>query len=190
LNESNETIQWRNKEEMRMKYVNIDEELSVYEMNKLYEANEEFQLTTSDSKNRNRTTLVDAMNLLLHNREFIKINALITKQESIIDYYEEFRKYIQHTLSGIEFGLGLESNTINGIYLRAYFTKSELETMKAFRKYDEDEFVKRIPDFNYDIRVVRRASMDLLLSVLLSPRNYKNLMLSRVCIWDYLFVVL
>lgn len=158
-----------------------------HEASKLYENGDEFEFELNDSYDHAQKLTIELINLLLKKPEFIMKNALITKQFPLADYFIELHGFIKSR--GEKHYLVLQSETYNKIYLRAYFTEKDLKRMEYFRSYNEETFDPLLdPDINFDIRVVRRASMELLFKNLYSDmQEYKQLDLNKVCLWDYGF---
>lgn len=161
---------------------------------KLYESGQVFEIEVDPTYNEIQRKAIEIINLTLKNPIFVKNNSLITKQYRLNDYFFEVYNYVhnlinQHREDSEKFKLVLESETINKLYVRAYFTRSDLRMMSHFRtEYDAEELFMMGPDFNYDIRIVRRAAIDLLFRVLyLQSTINGNIDLSNIYLWDYKF---
>lgn len=163
------------------------------EISLLYEKGEIFEIEIDSEYNLAQKATIEILNLLIKNPKFNEINSVITKQYKISDYFFEVSQYletlIEYSDHGRSFELALESETINGIYVRAYFTAKEIKRLPYFRsEYDREDIMSLGPDFNYDIRVIRRAAIDLLYKKISSAdTRYKDLDLSKVHLWDYRF---
>jgi hypothetical protein len=163
------------------------------EANIMYENGDQFRFELDETLDRVETLTVKIMNVLLDNSHFIKTNALITKQFRLADYFNELYTFLTHrtkvSFTSSEY-LILESETIDKIYLRAYFTLKEIKRLNNFKNYlDKNEFNPFLgPDYNYDVRVVKRASMNLLYMKLESQeKNFNEIDLNTVSLWDYRF---
>lgn len=163
------------------------------EISLLYEKGEIFEIEIDSEYNLAQKTTIEILNLLIKNPKFNEINSLITKQYKISDYFFEINQYletlIEYSDRGKSFELALESETIDGISMRANFTAEEIERLPYFRsEYDMENIMSLGPDFDYDIRVIRRAAIDLLHKKFSSAdTRYKDLNLSKAHIWDYRF---
>lgn len=163
------------------------------EISLLYETGVIFDIEIDSIYNRTQKATIEILNLLIKNPIFNEINSVITKQYKISDYFFEINQYletlIEYSDRGKSFELALESETIDSISMRANFTAKEIKRLSYFRsEYDMENIMSLGPDFNYDIRVIRRAAIDLLYKkISSSDTRYKDLDLSKVHIWDYRF---
>lgn len=163
------------------------------EISQLYESGELFEIEIDSNFDKAQKATIEIINLLLKNPKFNEMNALITKQYKLSDYFFEVHYYLETLFNNADLGkpfeLSLESETIKGIYVRANFTEKDLRRMKYFRKeYDREDMMRLGPDYNYDIRVIRRASIDLLYKKLYSGnKRYLDLDLSSMHLWDHMF---
>ena len=183
-----------------MEYIKLDQDYfldfigrdyHVLYYNNLFKKKIDFRFKVDESVDLLAKTTVDAMNLLLNNKRFIEINGLITNND-VWDYFRDMYNYYKDYYWEKECEVKLKSNKLRNVELFAYFTKNDLKYMNSFRSYKLTSVIDWEPEQNFDSRVVKRASMKLLLDKLtkhlVSKNNeYKLLDLNEVNILDYNF---
>lgn len=164
------------------------EEFNNPEIKLMVDKKVDFQIVVNDELIRYQNLALKSINILLRHRSFIEKNSLFTRDYTFQNFFSELYKFYNYYYSGKQFELKLESETYKDIYLRAYFTERDISLMDNFRKYDAEEFMHLGPDYNYDIRVIRKAAMNLLLNkVESSSKVYTELDLNTIHLWDYKF---
>jgi hypothetical protein len=152
----------------------------------MFENGETLQIKPIRELKEVEAIVIESLNLLLSQREFVKINNLITKQYSLRKYIRELSWFYESYLTvGFNFDKVLESETLNGVYFRAYFSNKYVDD-RDIKDYDLNNNQLYGLDYNYDIRVVRRASMRFILDIIVN-KAYKDVNLRNLCIWDFKF---
>lgn len=159
------------------------------EVDEWFEQGELIEFEMNDKMTREQKLAIQCINELLNYPLFIKMNALITRNYKLSNYFYDLSIFVEALFNSVPYKLILESETLHGIYVRAYLNKINLRMNPTLEETFNLESINALGrDQIYDVNVIRKASMDLLLKKITSAiRKYNELDLNRIYLWDFLF---
>ena len=159
------------------------------EVEQWFEQGELIEFEMNDKMSREQKLAIQCINELLNYPLFIKMNALITRNYKLSHYFFDLSEFVMAHLNNEPFKLILESETLQGVYVRAYLNRQDLRNNPTLEETFKLERILALgPDQIYDVNVIRKASMELVLKKTTSAiSKYEELDLNQIYLWDFLF---